>query len=750
VFDAPHAELRPIMLTLFVLIVLLVGTAQSPLTVVDEQGRPVAGASVTFFDAAATQDVERSDADGRVAARAGFTPVRAQIQASGFTAAHVDLRTAPPRVVLARTLPVIGSVRVATGTESSLHKLPVAASVLDRAAIANAPFSTSDSLLSQLPGVDRVRSNSAFTNYGQLRVSFGGAGTDRGYVSVDGIPAQDAFGGQVDWLAYPVDNLTRAELLRGAGSALYGSGAVGGALDLRTRGPQDSSAPLDGLLSGYVGGYSQVGGEAFVHGTLAPKFQTSLWGSTMSETYYDIAPGFQTPIDQPAHAQSDAMQLRLRYGTDRSNLGLSGLFATDAQQEGRPNYSFGRSLHQYGLLYAFESEHSYAIFGAYERDTTITNIDDLAPTKPGALRYIQHVPTFENGLATGLTVTGGPSEFQIRAELRSVHGISNQYGPTGALQSMGSGSQQLAGFALQETIRSGRFETLAGARYDNVSFTNGTIVNAAKPGYVVTIAPARDDGAISPRAALRYDLTPDVALRISSGAGFRAAYLNELVRGFFIGNVQHVPNIALIPERSYTNSAGLDVLGGTRSRLSLDIFETRVSNGIGFETISPTLQMRANVAHTQTDGTLITLTQGLGACTRLRASGTIQYARITTGPPGTVGKQLQLVPDRIATLGIDFLGRGIQYSIDANYSGQIYYDDLNTEPLGAALLFGARATVPLASGASWSFIWQNATDQTYLTSIDRLGQPSQFAVRFTLPLGQPPSVAPTGSACAPV
>jgi outer membrane cobalamin receptor len=738
----------------YALVFLALGAFAEPLTLVDAEGRPVAGATVTFSAAGGARDVERSDAHGMVAARAGFEPVSAGIAADGFAPAVLDLSNAAPRVaprvVLSRALPVIGTVRVATGSQSSLHQLPVAASVLDRSAIANAPAASSDNLLSQLPGVDRIRSNSAFTNYGQLRASFTGAGTDRGYVSVDGVPAQDAFGGQVDWLAYPVDNITRAELLRGAGSALYGSGAVGGALALSTRGPQDSSAPFDGELSGFAGGYSQAGGSGFVRASLAPKLAASLWTSTTAETYDDLPPGYQTPIDQPAHAQSDATQFRLRYGSDRSNLNFLGLYATDAQQEGRPNYSFGRTLQQYGLQYAFTGEHAYATFNAYQRDATITNIDDLAPATPGALRYIQHVPTFENGLAANLTLSGGPSEFQARAELRSVHGVSNQYGPSGALQNLGSGSQQLAGFALQETVRSGRLEALAGARYDNVAFSDGVLV-ASKTGggYTVTNAPARDDAAISPRAALRYDLSPNVALRVSSGAGFRAPYLNELVRGYFIGSTQYAPNLALVPERSYTNGAGLDVLGGTRAHVALDFFETKVSDGIDFQTISPTLQRRANVDHTQTDGATLTYTQSVGPCTRLRASATNQYARIVQGPPGTPGKRLQLVPNQVATLGVDFAGRSIQYSADATYSGQIYYDDLNTEPLGAALLFDARATVPLSSGASWSVAWQNITHQYYLTSIDRVGPPSAFSVRFTLPLGQRPAES-ASNLCTPL
>ena len=67
-------------------------------------------------------------------------------------------------------LPVIGVVRVVTGSPQAIHQLPVPASVLDQQAIEHLPAVTADQVLSYLPGFDRNRSNSMFTNYGQLRV----------------------------------------------------------------------------------------------------------------------------------------------------------------------------------------------------------------------------------------------------------------------------------------------------------------------------------------------------------------------------------------------------------------------------------------------------------------------------------------------------------------------------------------------------------------------------------------------------
>ena len=721
------------------LFAVVTGTADTMLQVADDQGLPVSGARVTFVDATGAQDPEQTARDGTAHARAGFAPLSVRVEAPGFVPFRADLRgAAQTAVTLARAIPVIGSVRVATGTQQSLHQLPFAASVLDRAALADAPATTTDGLLRALPGVDRTRSNSAFTNYGQLRVSFDGAGNDRGYVLVDGVPAQDAFGGQVDWAAYPAAEIERAELLRGAGSALYGSGAIGGTLALQTRGPAALRAPSGALIFLGTGGEGAQDAALFAQSRLGSRAAASLWTSSTKLAYYDFPAAYFSTVSRTAHSQSDATQLRLRYAIGAATLSASALLSTDAQDEGRPNYSFGRSLHQYALAYERSGEHTSVSAAAYERDASVLNINDSFPVNPGALQYVQNVPSWENGESVSVTLHARASEFQARAEHRAVHGLSNQAGPGGVLQTFGAGSQALTGFAVQETLQGKRFEALAGARYDTIAFRNGESVTAATPAPVTILAPARTDAAISPRAALRFDLSPAAALRLSAGSGFRAPYLNELVRGFSIGKIQYAPNIALVPERSSTQSAGIDLLGA-RSRLSVDIFSTTVSDAIEYRTVTPTLMQRANIDQTKTDGTTLTFAQALGTCTRLHLSGTSQYARITqagaAASPGSVGKRPQFVPDRSASLGLDVNAQPMTYGIDLDYAGQTYADDLDTQPLGSALLLGLRASALLGNGASWSLVWQNVTNQYYLTSIDRIGLPSQASLQLRFPVG---------------
>ena len=728
-----------------VLATLLAVVPVPAVVVVDENGAPVA-ATVRFFTPDGPVEVVSTQSDGSAAPSAPARATEAAVEAPGFSPQHVVLGRAPLRVVLRRLVPVIGSVRVATGSQQSLHRLPVSAAVLDAAAIQSSPAASSDALLRGLPGFDRDRSNSAFTNYGQLRVSFDGAGNDRGVVVADGIPAQDAFGGQVDWAALPPGNIVRAELLRGAGSALYGSGAVGGVLALDTRGPAAvPRAPAEGRLSAGAGGLGESDAALFARASLGPKLAASLWSSTIQSAYYDLPAGFRSSVDQIARSQSDATQLRLHTVGGTSSFETALLFATDAQAQGRPNYSFGRTLQQAALGYGHTGEHTAGTLQAYTRATSVLNIADQYPTLPGVLRYVQHVPTWESGIFASWLASGTHLDLEARGDLRAVHGISDQRGGDGTLQSLGSGAQTLEGIALQARVHGERFDLLVGARYDTVAFKDGTLMNRSTRGVTtVTDAPARTDAAVSPRLALRYDLSPSLALRASSGGGFRAPFLNELVRGFQIGAVQMAPNPALVPERSRGDGVGVDVANG-RSRFAFDLTATQVNDAISFVTLSPTLQQRQNVARTRTDGAAATYTTMLASCTRLRLSGQSQYARVLSGPTASIGKRLAYVPDREATVAIDTQGGAARYGFEASFLGATYADDLNAQPLGNALLIGARVTTPLAGGATLTIAAENLTNRQYLSSVDRLGPPAAITVRLAVPIGT--RTAATTSRC---
>ena len=116
-------------------------------------------------------------------------------------------------------------------------------------------------------------------------------------------------------------------------------------------------------------------------------------------------------------------------------------------------------------------------------------------------------------------------------------------------------------------------------------------------------------------------------------------------------------------------------------------------------------------------------------------SGQTQYARVLDGPAADIGKRLAFVPDRSATAAIDAQTGPFRYSVEASFLGAAYADDLNTEPLGHALLVGGRISAPLATVGTLTLSVENLTNRTYLTSVDRLAEPSSVTLRASFPFG---------------
>ena len=103
--------------------------------------------------------------------------------------------------------------------------------VLDAEALVSAAF-TLDDALRQVPGFTLFRRTGSRaanpTAQGASLRGVGPSGAGRTLVLVDGVPANDAFGGWVYWSRLPRIALERVEVMEGGASDLYGSDALGG------------------------------------------------------------------------------------------------------------------------------------------------------------------------------------------------------------------------------------------------------------------------------------------------------------------------------------------------------------------------------------------------------------------------------------------------------------------------------------------------------------------------------------------
>ncbi len=125
---------------------------------------------------------------------------------------------------------VVTASRVATNKVDT----PANISVITKEAIADNNYSDAAEAISKVPGVNVLGSGAKGTSMGQDKILING--DERVLVLIDGRRVNLGSSGNysADWLP-PVNAIERIEVLKGAGSALYGTDAVGGVINVITK-----------------------------------------------------------------------------------------------------------------------------------------------------------------------------------------------------------------------------------------------------------------------------------------------------------------------------------------------------------------------------------------------------------------------------------------------------------------------------------------------------------------------------------
>ncbi len=137
-------------------------------------------------------------------------------------------------------------------------------SVIDRAAIERTSAGTVAELLRTVPGVTVTERGGAG---GQAQVSLRGAEAQHTLVLIDGLRVNDPSSARADFdfAQFSLTDVERIEILRGPQSAVYGSDAMGGVINIITRRPATAaraSATVEGGSYGTRRASASVGGGA--------------------------------------------------------------------------------------------------------------------------------------------------------------------------------------------------------------------------------------------------------------------------------------------------------------------------------------------------------------------------------------------------------------------------------------------------------------------------------------------------------
>ena len=249
---------------MFVPAVLLALSLGSPVTgtVLDPSGHPIPRAAIIVTTpGGAAVGVVFSDVDGNFRIPDAPEGCRLRTSLSGFAPASADCRTDAPVTLTMALSPVAESVVVsATRTDAPTSQVASAVTVFTADEIERRQEPQLADLLRLAPGTHVVRSGAP----GSVTSLFvRGGESNYTKVLLDGIPLNEP-GGVFNLANLTTENLDRVELVRGANSAVYGSDAMTGVLQLFTR--RGTTARPEGHAAVEGGSFSTGRGSAGVAG----------------------------------------------------------------------------------------------------------------------------------------------------------------------------------------------------------------------------------------------------------------------------------------------------------------------------------------------------------------------------------------------------------------------------------------------------------------------------------------------------
>ncbi|MCS7024990.1 MAG: TonB-dependent receptor [Bryobacteraceae bacterium] len=240
-------------------------------SVVDAQGGVVANARVVARHAATGREFScRTSAEGGcdiVAGLKGAYWVRASSETGELEAEATQLQLDEERQTVNLTLrpaTLRSAVTVVSGSrqEELQEESPVKVEAITRPQMLTTGYERVSDVLQEIPGV-LVRRGSTSTVGGE---QIQGIDSRQVLVLQDGLPVVGARGikaGAINLNRQTSDRLTRIEVAKGAGAALYGSDAIGGVINLITREPSvpfETGVVFSGGTLGQFDGRGDLGG----------------------------------------------------------------------------------------------------------------------------------------------------------------------------------------------------------------------------------------------------------------------------------------------------------------------------------------------------------------------------------------------------------------------------------------------------------------------------------------------------------
>lgn len=392
-------------------------------------------------------------------------------------------------------------VLTATRTKRQLSSLPLPVTLVSQKIIQQSGTVRLNEILNEQTGIITVADESGFEG-----VQIQGIASDYILILIDGVPLVGRSAGNFNLSRLTVGNIKQVEVVKGPSSSLYGSEALGGVINIITSTPKTGA--ISGNASYRIGSFTQQDINVDMQHRIK-KFGYGIFANRFSSEGYDLTPETASQTVNPF--ENYTFNGRLYYDfSEQLSVFASGRFykqyqdaeltSNDVTFEGDSEEQEWnghlRIDHKWSDHLSTQYEFYYTNYNATEQLANPISNEVLSNSN-----FDQHL------LRPEIRAT---YTFKNKAKLTA--GVGYQYDQLDRTffdENVDFNSQYI--YAQYDVDLIDRLNIIAGARFDNHSEYNNQF---------------------SPKLALRYKITDELAAKASIGYGFKAPDFRQLYFDF--------------------------------------------------------------------------------------------------------------------------------------------------------------------------------------------------------------------------
>lgn len=415
--------------------------------------------------------------------------------------------------------------------------------VVTREEISRMPARDLGEVLAYVPGV-HVQLGGQFGQASALSIN--GASARQVRLMIDGIPVNTQLSGQGNPSQFPVNNIERIEIIKGASSSAWGS-AMGGVVNVVTRGTGDTTRPRGSFKSSFAEFSTTENSLDFAGkaGGLGYLFTGSFYETDGAQAYSEARDKkFFTKF---SHAVGDTSQIAGSFGYSEAHTRYALSTSTSVFEQ--PYFS------RYGKL-GVETEQEDFRLGLDVKFNDQDIISDIYGLPSGT----QSFSTVSHNFYKGVSLTGA---LDVTDNSVLAGGIDADWHRLKSSKYLDSSKEiSLQGYYTHYTLSLGRLDLIPGFRYDH----NERFGSQSNPSFGAVYA---------------FDDDRETLVRGKVARAFNAPPLLWIYNddpSFFVG-----PNPDLKAERAIVYELGFETKFFDAVGLELNLYRSNVEDGLALE-----------------------------------------------------------------------------------------------------------------------------------------------------------------------